>query len=307
MPPAPAPATAAAEALDADRKVVDVLPGPDGDFEIALTQYESGFVEPAAWRGFEACMADVEADFGAWLDTRPAVPAGFEAARTLAAYVTWSAVVGPRGLLRRPMMLMSKNWMYAAWSWDHCFNAIGLAHGQPDLAWDQFMGMFDHQHAQGALPDILTDSARVWGCVKPPVHGWTLRMLDAAGVVTDERLAEIYPRLAAWTDWWTTYRDDDGLCQYFHGNDSGWDNATAFDVGFPDRVAGPRGVPGHPDGRARRCGGAPRPAGGGRHVARRVRTRCSPSLSRGCGTANASACRGPTTSARPRAAGALCP
>ena len=72
---------AAAEALDADRKVVDVLPGPDGDFEIALTQYESGFVEPAAWRGFEACMADVEADFGAWLDTRPAVPAGFEAAR----------------------------------------------------------------------------------------------------------------------------------------------------------------------------------------------------------------------------------
>ena len=224
---------AADGALEADRKVVDVLPGPAGAFELALSQYESGYLEPAAWQSFDDCEAGVGAEFSDWLASRPPVPAGLEAARALAAYVTWSAVVGPRGLLSRPLMLMSKNWMYSAWSWDHCFNAIGLAKAVPDLAWEQLMSMFDHQHPQGALPDILNDSTRMWGCVKPPVHGWTLRQLDAAGVVTDARLAEIYPRLGAWTDWWTTYRNDGGLCQYFHGNDSGWDNATAFDMGFP--------------------------------------------------------------------------
>jgi putative isomerase len=44
---------------------------------------------------------------------------------------------------------------------------------------------------------------------------------------------------ARWTDWWFTYRnpDGDGLPQYHHGNDSGWDNGTAFDAGFPVKGA----------------------------------------------------------------------
>lgn len=45
--------------------------------------------------------------------------------------------------------------------------------------------------------------------------------------------------LERWTNWWLRYRDDDGdgLPQYNHGNDSGWDNATCFSVGMP--VEGP--------------------------------------------------------------------
>jgi putative isomerase len=94
---------------------------------------------------------------------------------------------------------------------------------------------FDVQHAQGALPDRMHDNGQIWGFVKPPVHGWTLRHLERSGVLTDARRREIYPRLARWTQWWLTYRDDDrdGLGEYLHGNDSGWDNATAFDMGFP--------------------------------------------------------------------------
>jgi glycogen debranching enzyme len=45
----------------------------------------------------------------------------------------------------------------------------------------------------------------------------------------------VYGPLSRWTDWWFTYRDDDhdGIPQYNHGNDSGWDNCTAFETGLP--------------------------------------------------------------------------
>jgi glycogen debranching enzyme len=130
---------------------------------------------------------------------------------------------------------MSKNWMHAVWSWDHCFNALGLAGSHPDLAWDQFMLPFDLQTGQGTLPDLFHDNGWLLGFVKPPIHGWALSKLIAAGLVTDTRLEEIYPKLESWTRWWLHYRDDDGdgLCEYFHGCDSGQDNATVFDSGFP--------------------------------------------------------------------------
>ena len=50
-----------------------------------------------------------------------------------------------------------------------------------------------------------------------------------------KRLAEIYEPLSRWTNWWFQFRDDDGdgLPQYNHGNDSGWDNATPFLAGVP--------------------------------------------------------------------------
>jgi glycogen debranching enzyme len=131
---------------------------------------------------------------------------------------------------------MSKNWMNAIWSWDHCFNALGLAAGDKGLAWDQFVLLFDHQHRDGMLPDLIHDYGRMWGFCKPPVHGWTLRHLIEADAVPAGELDAIYPKLVAWTEWWFTYRDldRDGLCEYFHGCDSGQDNSSAFDgTGFP--------------------------------------------------------------------------
>ena len=82
---------------------------------------------PDAWRPFDACVEDVAATFGAWLERQPRLPERYADAAATAAYITWSCLVGPRGLLDRPAMLMSKNWMFATWSWDHCFNAQGLA------------------------------------------------------------------------------------------------------------------------------------------------------------------------------------
>ncbi len=132
---------------------------------------------------------------------------------------------------------MSKHWMDKVWSWDHCFNALALAPGSPDLAWDQFSLPFDHQDESGALPDSVTHSEVLYNFVKPPIHGWALghlrrRLPEPLGRA---ELAETYDRLARWTDFWLTARRAPGaaLPHYQHGNDSGWDNATTFD---PERV-----------------------------------------------------------------------
>jgi glycogen debranching enzyme len=130
---------------------------------------------------------------------------------------------------------MSKHWMDKVWSWDHCFNALALAAGHPDLALDQFFLPFDHQDEAGALPDSLSHSEALYNYVKPPIHGWAFRRLrETLGrPLTTPELEMAYDGLCRWTDYWLTWRRVPGhqLPYYQHGNDSGWDNATTFDAG----------------------------------------------------------------------------
>ena len=233
--------TALHGALDVGRgdstTTYDVRPGGDGVAEAALEVYLSAWAPRGYPAPFEACPPEVEAEYRAFLDGTPAVPPTYEDGRRLAAYVNWASLVEPRGLLTRPSMLMSKNWMHWVWSWDHAFNALALAlGGQGDLAWDQWMVPFDFQDPEtGAIPDRMNDHSLILGYVKPPIHGLVLREMDRAGVLTDDRAATAYDVLSRWTRFWTEYRDVDGngLPEYHHGNDSGWDNGTFFDVGVP--------------------------------------------------------------------------
>jgi glycogen debranching enzyme len=116
------------------------------------------------------------------------------------------------------------------WSWDHCFNALALVDGEPELAWHQFCLPFDHQDPAGALPDSVTHSEVLYNFVKPPIHGWTLNLLLESAAPDAEELAATYQRLQRWTEYWLTRRAPGSpLPHYHHGNDSGWDNATTFD------------------------------------------------------------------------------
>lgn len=212
--------------------------GGDGadPVEVAVEEYQAGRPPVRIHPPFERSIAGVRADFRSWLAATLTTPEAYAETRELCAYVCWSTLVDASGLLRRATMYASKNWMLGVWSWDHCFNAMALAATQPDLAWDQFMSIFDHIHPSGLLPDNLTDTHCGWAFCKPPVHGWTLRwLMRNSGLVTEARLAEVYPLLAAWTRWWFRDRDDnrDGVPQYNHGNESGWDNSTAFMFGIP--------------------------------------------------------------------------
>lgn len=223
--------------IDRSTHIVAEFSAEAGDtFEAALHAYLSSRDAVDYSQTFAGCVQAAQSDYERWLASTLPVPPEFASARELAAYINWSCVVAAEGYLSRPAMFMSKNWMNKIWNWDNCFNALALARQNPDLAWDQIMLLVDHQDAHGAMPDHLTDSTRSFRFYKPPVHGWAVRNLQQlTNYVTGKQLAKIYTPLVRWTEWWFTYRDDDrdGIPQYNHGNESGWDNGTIFATGVP--------------------------------------------------------------------------
>jgi len=215
-----------------------VLLGDDaGVWEAEIRETTSAAVRRRALRTFDEAVADVADDFAEFL----AAVAPWRDRRTpaaaLAAYVLWSAMVAPEGLMTRESVLMSMHWMDKLWSWDHCFNALALAPGLADTALDQFLAPFDHQDENGALPDSITHSEVLYNYVKPPIHGWAFRRmrLRLGRDLTRDELEEIHDHLSRWSTFWLESRRHPGheLPYYQHGNDSGWDNSTTFDA---DRV-----------------------------------------------------------------------
>jgi hypothetical protein len=222
-----------AEALGTADRFLE-LPA-DQPWEIAIEEYATGRRPYARSATFDQLRVDRDAEFSTFVEAIAPWRGADTPAAELAAYVLWSATVAPAGFVTRPAVLMSKHWMDKVWSWDHCFNAIALAAGEPELAWHQFQLPFDHQDESGALPDSVTHSEVLHNYVKPPIHGWALRQLRRRLPRPPDRaaLAETYDRLARWTGFWLDARRVQGheLPYYQHGNDSGWDNATTFDGG----------------------------------------------------------------------------
>jgi putative isomerase len=208
----------------------------DGWCEGVLEEFSSAWQPRSYDSSFDECRQAVEEEFVQWLDQTPVLPKEYAQARRLAAYINWSSVVEPVGHFMRPAMYMSKNWMTNVWSWDHCFNAMALSYHKQVMGWDQLMTLFDQQDEYGALPDCVNDRTMVWNFCKPPIHGWTLGwMMQHTNFIRSDQVRQIYGPLARWTEWWFRYRDSDhdGIPEYNHGNDSGWDNATPFTIGVP--------------------------------------------------------------------------
>ncbi|WP_030175087.1 amylo-alpha-1,6-glucosidase [Streptomyces sp. NRRL S-813] len=225
------------QALGGADRGLAVTGDADGVWEIAIEELDTARPPYTSSAAFEVVAESARREFADFVEAVAPWRSAATPAAELAAYVVWSATVRPTGLLSRPGVLMSKHWMDKVWSWDHCFNALALAPGCPDLSWDQFHLPFDHQDAAGALPDSVTHSEVLHNFVKPPIHGWAFghlrRRLPTSPGQTE--LVETYDRLERWTDFWLTARraPGDALPYYQHGNDSGWDNATTFD---PERV-----------------------------------------------------------------------
>ncbi|MGN7970745.1 amylo-alpha-1,6-glucosidase [Microbacterium sp. 22296] len=232
-----------AEALGDDARALTL--GGDGAWEVAIQQIESAAVPYATTESFDAVAERVATEFSDYLGAVAGWRTGETPAATLAAYTLWSATVAPAGFLTRESVLMSKHWMDKVWSWDHCFNALALAPGLPDLALDQFLTPFDHQDAAGAMPDSVTHSEVLYNFVKPPIHGWAFqRLRERLGrPLTRDELETVYGHLVRWSRFWLDHRTSPGraLPSYEHGNDSGWDNATTFDhdrvIEAPDLAA----------------------------------------------------------------------
>lgn len=233
-----------AEALGVAQRCVVV--GADGrPWEAALEELDTAREPYQVAESFDDVVNRRSGEFAAYVDAVAPWRDNRTPAAGLAAYVLWSATVGPDGFVHREAVLMSKHWMDKVWSWDHCFNAIALAPGLPNMALDQFLLPFDHQDSTGALPDSVSHSEVLYNYVKPPIHGWALRQLrrSAGHDLTLDQLEDTFEKLSRWTSFWLDHRRRAGhrLPYYQHGNDSGWDNSTTFDkdrlVEAPDLAA----------------------------------------------------------------------
>ena len=217
-------------------KQATITPTEEGGWELAIDEFESTWKRPDRI-SFDRCLESASRAFTSFLDAMPRVRRQDQAARQLATYVDWSCAVVPCGLVKRPSLLMSKNWMNSVWSWDHCFNAMALAAGHPELALDQMLTMVDHQDGFGCYPDSINDVKITYNFSKPPVHGLALKeVLRRLPRRPTERILEIlWSSLDRQVDWWMTHRRLEGsrLPHYLHGNDSGWDNSTMFTKGAP--------------------------------------------------------------------------
>ena len=206
---------------------------------IRFTHYESKWEDPLP------LMLDVlwdrELEYARWTRFLPVMPERYLQAAEQAWFLLWNSQVDPYGPLTRPAIYMSKFWMNNIWAWDNCFNALAIAEADPDLAWNQLMLFFDHQDPNGMIPDSVNDLEAIYCFNKPPIYGWIIhKMVDKIGLKKSlPYLRRLYKPVSLLTDWWYNLRDfdGDGMPQYHHGNDSGLDNATAFDQGYPTEGA----------------------------------------------------------------------
>ncbi|HEX8548926.1 MAG TPA: hypothetical protein VF691_18315 [Cytophagaceae bacterium] len=206
---------------------------------LRMIPVESVWTEPLP--SLDQVVAGRKSEIDTWMGKMAKVPDKYIIAAKIAWYSLWNNTASRLGDYTRTPILMNKGSMCRVWSWDNCFNAMCIAHADLKLAWDQIFLILDHQNENGMLPDAVSDLMVERGFVKPPIYGWAImKIIETTGVEANKKyIKEAYPKIVKLTDWWYKFRDSDGdgMCEYLHGNDSGWDNATTMDGGIP--VEGP--------------------------------------------------------------------
>jgi len=208
-----------------------MLPDESGEMLCAFEEFEQSGCLRDSYPTWEEGLADVNADFEAFLSKQPDLTDKYADERIEAAYNTWSHLVHPSGRFKHWSIYMSG--MMAATSWQMCENAAILKDNLP-LAMEILLNMIDEQSPRGQLPDFYDDSHGNLGFIKPPIQGWALdyimRYHDLATEVPREQLIELYEGYVKWADWFMIYRDDDhdGVPQYEHGDETGNDDTVLF-------------------------------------------------------------------------------
>jgi len=208
-----------------------VLPDENGEFLLALEETTYSGIVQDNYVSYEEAIADVKADWDAFLATIPHFDKSLEELREEAAWTLWSHLVDASGMIKRPMIYMTGTAIASAWQM--CQNAVALS-GDMSLSTELLLNMLDNASPTGQLPDFYDDMHGANLMYKPPLQGWALKWImkrhDLAREVTRDKLQAMYDGFLRWADWFYKYRDDDhdGIPQYEHGDESGFDDASVF-------------------------------------------------------------------------------
>lgn len=177
-----------------------------------------------------------------WFDAVPVVPEAYQEHYYLAWWILGINRIRPSFHPQREGIAPSKLGYMGIWNWDSYFHAIALRHTDMHLAQEQFRLFFDHQLANGMLPDVIHDDGIIShttdrfeaDITKPPLTAWAIwKLFEIDG--DREFLQEVYDPLVRSQEWWLTEQDTDGngLCEYQHPYSAGLDDSPLFDDGVP--------------------------------------------------------------------------
>ena len=123
------------------------------------------------------------------------------------------------------------NYDSGMWSWDTYKQAVGMVAFAPELAKSQLRVLVAGRDMKtGHIPDKIDRCGVGGGCAgKPPLLSWSVWEVYTA---TQDRafLAEMYPRIEQFHDFWYAHRDVQGigLCSWTGGMESGMDDGIRF-------------------------------------------------------------------------------
>jgi hypothetical protein len=218
-------------------------------------------VRTEASASFDGDLAETE---GVWLDWFAKCPLVRDELQPMTAFCWWvlgANVVELPGLGGLRGVVPSKIGYVGVWQWDAYFIAVGLRHGDPELAREQLEIAFRFPSPDGQLPDVVheqgvlatsddlpqadRDRLRRAGSqiadpnapvplTKPPLAAWALGKVLEVDDRPDwarEQLATIRRS----QDWWFAGSDldGDGMPEYGHPYSSGLDDSPIFDGPLP--------------------------------------------------------------------------
>ncbi|WP_217178811.1 amylo-alpha-1,6-glucosidase [Streptomyces sp. AC495_CC817] len=196
-----------------------------------------------------------------WFATCPRVRDDLQEMTAFCWWVLGANIVELPSLGDARAIVPSKIGYVGLWQWDAYFIAVGLRHGDPELAREQLSIAFRFPQPDGQLPDVVheegvlatsddlpesdRDTLRRAGSqiadptapvplTKPPLAAWALRKVLEAQDDPEFARAQL-ARVIASQDWWFAGSDldHDGMPEYGHPYSSGLDDSPVFDGPLP--------------------------------------------------------------------------
>ena len=113
-------------------------------------------------------------------------------------------------MLKQPHILFQNSWSSIAAPWQQSYNAMAML-ADPKEAWRMIRVMFLYQDEQtGRVPGMMGYSSAPTSGMQPAFQGFALDYLFRKvgdDFITEEDAEDMYPKMAAWANYWTTYRN----------------------------------------------------------------------------------------------------
>jgi hypothetical protein len=219
---------------------IDFLPDAEtGVFEAAVHDYRDEMLPYGEYEDFDELVECNRAEFEAFRKVYRAPAAGYEEMTKYAQWLVWSHRTKAIGQFKQPHILYQNAWSSTAAPWQQSYNAMPML-CDPEEAWRLICVMYLYQDERtGRLPGMISYLNPPMSGMQAAFQGFALDyLLRNLGddFITAEEAERMYPKMAAWANYWTTYRSaglGDDRIELYSPSESGWDDASLFKDGFP--------------------------------------------------------------------------